>query len=181
MSICVSTNATHLTLVFRHGQEEQMLPLLQTFLFNHHFLLLGSDVSEEPFPLQAQEKCVTGALAVPLKAEQINWLARLVSAGQLLGFVVRGEIQLEKEDEQGEQAINSLKRTIARESGGMNIYAEQVHLTTLEDEEFPQRLSERDRYLLAIDTGTLEYYYADLRREAFRQDEEKGRDEEVSL
>lgn len=34
-------------------------------------------------------------------------------------------------------------------------------------------MPERDRYQLAIDTGTVEQYHEDLRREAFRRDEQK--------
>lgn len=41
-----------------------------------------------------------------------------------------------------------------------------------EEEPLPE-LTEEDRYLLAVDTGTLEYYHDDLRREAIQRDREQ--------
>lgn len=41
-----------------------------------------------------------------------------------------------------------------------------------DEDEAPER-TEEDRYQLAVDTGTLDYYYDDLRREAFERDRER--------
>lgn len=185
MSTATSTNATYLTLVFRHEQEDQILSWLRDSFFDHHFTLLRSDTSEgtypsstsEQFTLGAQEKCLTGESSRPLETEHIHMLATFIHTGQLLGFVVRGEIRLARENERGQRVINNLKESC--EQGvpvGENQHRKQEHPLPSEEEELSQHLSARDRYLLAIDTGTLEYYYDDLRREAFRRDEEKGRD-----
>jgi hypothetical protein len=57
------------------------------------------------FVFTHQEKRLILALATPMTTRQIDDLAFLVKAGLILGFVVRGEIDL------GGRAINNLERT----------------------------------------------------------------------
>lgn len=124
----------------------------------------------EPFPLEYQVKLITPALSAPLTSEQIREIAGLVTVGLLLGFVVRGEIDL------GEQVIHNLG---CPEVTQVRISRLQEQQDSSEARELPLRLSEYHRYLLAVDTGTTEYYNDALRREAFHRDEEQGREKEA--
>lgn len=48
-----------------------------------------------PFLLPYREKCITLALTIPITPEHIKDLADLVATGLLVGFLVRGEIDLD--------------------------------------------------------------------------------------
>jgi hypothetical protein len=54
------------------------------------------------FRLSRKEKCTTLALSVPVTPGQLDDIAYLVKIGLILGFVVRGEIDL------GERVITNL-------------------------------------------------------------------------
>jgi len=161
--------STHLVLLLRPDHEEYILNLLNEMLPGECFTPLNTSEETllsrrvEPPTLSSQEKCITFALSIPLTSERIRDIAGLVAVGLLFGFVVRGEIDL------GKQVINTL----------VNPVEMHVSMNRLKDDRasfevrgLPLHLSERERYLLAVDTGTTEYYSDALRRVAFRRDEE---------
>jgi hypothetical protein len=161
--------STHLALLLRPDHEEYILNLLNEMLPGECFTPLNT--SEEPLlsrraessTLSSQEKCITFALSVPMTSEWIRDIAELVAVGLLFGFVVRGEIDL------GKQVINTLGNLVEKDISTSCLQDGQA---SFEARKLPLRLSECERYLLAVDTGTTEYYNDALRREAFRRDEE---------
>lgn len=161
--------STHLALLLRSDHEEYILNLLNEMLPDECFTPLNTSEETlfsrraEPSTLSSQEKCITFALSVPLTSERIRDIAELVAVGLLLGFVVRGEIDM------GKQVINTLGNLVGED---VSTRCPQDGQTSFETRELLLRLSERERYLLAVDTGTTEYYNDALRREAYRRDEE---------
>lgn len=102
------STTTHLMLFLRPDNEEHAL-----YLVTGEILIdretTSVEIQEEtslcqmaaPFLIPYKEKRITLALTIPLTPEHIKDLADLVATGLLLGFLVRGEIDL------GERVINN--------------------------------------------------------------------------
>jgi hypothetical protein len=98
---------THLIIFLKSKNEEHALYLIgESFASTAHTIV---DTQEEQvtwgtvFVLFHKEKRLTLALSAPVTPKQIEEIAYLVKIGLILGFVVRGEIDL------GERVINNLE------------------------------------------------------------------------
>ena len=97
---------TQITVFLKPSDEEHALYLIGESFTSTTFTIL--DTTQEPvtwgsvFVLTHQEKRLTLALSAPVTIEQLDDIAYLVKIGLILGFVVRGEIDL------GGQVINNL-------------------------------------------------------------------------
>jgi len=98
---------THIILFLNPENEEHALYLLGESFTSQVLTLV--DTQEEQvtwgtvFVLIHKEKRLTLALSAPVTPQQIEDIAYLVKMGLILGFVVRGEIDL------GEQVMNNLE------------------------------------------------------------------------
>jgi len=96
----------HITVLLTPEHEEHALYLIGESFTRTAFTVV--DTQEEQvtwgsvFVLTHKEKRLTLALSVPVTVKQIDDIAYLVKIGLILGFVVRGEIDL------GERTINTL-------------------------------------------------------------------------
>jgi hypothetical protein len=97
---------TQITVFLNPEDEEHALYLIGESFISTTFTVI--DTQEEQvtwgsvFVLTHQEKRLTLALSAPVTTGQIDDIADLVKIGLILGFVVRGEIDL------GERVINNL-------------------------------------------------------------------------
>src|SRR5713226_4920460 len=97
---------THITVFLNPEDEEHALYLIGESFPPTTFTII--DTQEEQatwgtvFVLTHKEKRLTVALSAPATVGQIDDIAYLVKIGLILGFVVRGEIDL------GERVINNL-------------------------------------------------------------------------
>jgi hypothetical protein len=97
---------TQITVFLNPGDEEHALYLIGESFPPTTFAII--DTQEEQvtwgsvFVLTHKEKRLTLALSAPATVGQIDDIANLVKIGLILGFVVRGEIDL------GERVINNL-------------------------------------------------------------------------
>jgi hypothetical protein len=98
---------THITVFLNPENEEHALYLIRESFTSVALTIL--DTQEEQvrwgtvFVLIHKEKRFTLALSAPVTPEQIEEIAYLVKTGLILGFVVRGEIDL------NERVINNLE------------------------------------------------------------------------
>ncbi len=98
---------TQITLFFNPSDEEHALYLIGESFTSTTFTVI--DTQEEQvtwgtiFVLTHKEKRLTLALSAPMTPTQIEEIANLVTMGLILGFVVRGELDL------GERVINNLE------------------------------------------------------------------------
>lgn len=98
---------THLVIFLKPENEQHALYLIGEALSSTTYSVL--DAREEQvtwgtvFSLYYKEMCLTLALSKPSTPKQIDEITYLVKIGVILGFVVRGEIDL------GERVINNLK------------------------------------------------------------------------
>ena len=98
---------TQITVFLNPEDEEHALYLIGESFTSTTFTII--DTQEEQvtwgtvFVLTHKEKRLTLALSVPATPGQIEDIAYLVKIGLILGFVVRGEIDL------GERVINNLE------------------------------------------------------------------------
>jgi hypothetical protein len=98
---------TQITVFLNPEDEEHALYLIGESLSSTTLTII--DTQEEQvtwgtiFVLTHQEKRLTLALSAPVTPRQIDDIAYLVKIGLILGFVVRGEIDL------GERVINNLE------------------------------------------------------------------------
>jgi len=89
---------TQITVLLNPGNEEHALYLISESFTSTTFAVV--DTQEEQatwgtvFVLPHKEKRLTLALSAPVTVEQIDDIASLVKTGLILGFVVRGEIDL---------------------------------------------------------------------------------------
>lgn len=97
---------TQITVILIPAQEEHALYLIGESLLPTSFTVV--DAHEEQvswgtiFVLTHKEKHLTLALSTPVTITQIDEVAALVKTGLILGFIVRGEIDL------GERVIHNL-------------------------------------------------------------------------
>jgi hypothetical protein len=97
---------THIIVFLNPENEEHALYLIGESLTSPALTIV--DTQEEQitwgtvFVLTHKEKRLTLALSAPVTPKQIEDIAYLVTIGLILGFVVRGEIDL------GERVINNL-------------------------------------------------------------------------
>jgi hypothetical protein len=97
---------TQITVLLTPENEEHALYLIGESFTSTIFTVV--DTREEQvtwgaiFVLTHKEKRLTLALSAPVTPKQIEGIAYLVTIGLILGFVVRGEIDL------GERTINNL-------------------------------------------------------------------------
>jgi hypothetical protein len=97
---------THIIVFLNPENEEHALYLIGESFTSTALTLV--DTQEEQvtwgtvFVLIHKEKRLTLALSAPITPEQIEEIASLVKTGLILGFMVRGEIDL------GERVINNL-------------------------------------------------------------------------
>jgi hypothetical protein len=98
---------TYLAIFLKPENEEHALYLIGEALPAIVYTI--EDIREEQvtwgkvFVLIHNEKCLTLALSAPITSKQIEEIAYLVKIRLILGFVVRGEIDV------GESVINNLK------------------------------------------------------------------------
>ena len=104
-----SSPTTHLLLFLRPENEEHALYLVRGEILIERETTLVETQEETglcqmaaPFLIPYKEKCITLALTIPLTPEHIKELAGLVAIGLLVGFLIRGEIDL------GGRVINNL-------------------------------------------------------------------------
>ena len=101
-----TSSPTQITILLNLEHEEHALYLIGESFTSTTFAVV--DTQEElvtrgtVFVLTHKEKRLTLALSVPVTVKQIEEIANLVTIGLILGFVVRGEIDL------GERTINNL-------------------------------------------------------------------------
>jgi len=97
---------TQMTIFVRPAKEEHALYLIGESLTETAFTIVSKQEEQvswgDIFRLSRTEKRITLALAAPLTPKQIEGIAILVTTGLILGFVIRGEIDL------GEHVINTL-------------------------------------------------------------------------
>ncbi len=102
----IMRTATQLVIFLTPANEEQALYLIGESLTETAFTSVGTQEEQiswgDLFRLSRTEKRITLALAAPVTPGQIDDIAYLVKTGLILGFVVRGEIDL------GERVINNL-------------------------------------------------------------------------
>jgi hypothetical protein len=97
---------TQITVLLNPEDEEHALYLIGEFFTSTTFTVI--DTQEEQvtwgtvFVLTHKEKRLTLALSAPVTPGQIEEIAYLVKIGLILGFVIRGEIDL------GERVINNV-------------------------------------------------------------------------
>jgi hypothetical protein len=102
-----SPSPTHITIFLNPENEEHALYLISESFTSTALTIL--DTQEEQvrwgtvFVLIHKEKLLTLALSAPVTLEQIEEIAYLVKIGLILGFVVRGEIDL------GGRVMNNLE------------------------------------------------------------------------
>jgi hypothetical protein len=102
-----TSSPTQITVFLNLGDEEHALYLIGESFTSTTFTII--DTQEEQatwgsvFVLTHKEKRLTLALSAPATVGQIDDIAYLVKIGLILGFVVRGEIDL------GERFINNLE------------------------------------------------------------------------
>ena|SRR5438270_9508569 len=91
---------TQITLMLKPKNEEHALYLIGESFITSTFTVV--DTQEEQvswgtvFVLTYKEKRLTLALSAPVTVKQIEDIAHLVATGLILGFVVRGEIDLDE-------------------------------------------------------------------------------------
>ncbi len=90
---------TQITIVLNPGNEEHALYLIREAFTSTTFTV--ADAWEEQvelgtlFVLKHRDKRLTLALSAPATVKQIEEIAYLVATGLILGFVVRGELDLD--------------------------------------------------------------------------------------
>lgn len=91
---------TQITVFLNPGNEDHALYLIGESFTSTTFTVV--DTQEEQvtwgtvFVLTHKEKRLTLALSAPVTVKQIEEIANLVTIGLILGFVVRGEIDLDE-------------------------------------------------------------------------------------
>lgn len=101
-----TSSATYLTIFLKPENEEHALYLMSESLTPTSFKVVTT--LEElvtwgtVFPLLQKEKHLILELSAPIASELIEEIANFVATGLILGFVIRGEIDL------GEEVINNL-------------------------------------------------------------------------
>lgn len=101
-----TSSPTQITVLLNPEEEEHALYLIGESFTSTTFTVV--DIQEEEvawgtiFVLTHKEKRITLALSAPVTPIQIEEIADLVKIGLILGFVVRGEIDL------SERVINNL-------------------------------------------------------------------------
>ncbi len=90
---------TRITIVLNPGNEEHALYLIGEAFTSTTFTVVEAQEEQVEwgtlFVLSHKEKCLTLALSAPATVKQIEEIAYLVATGLILGFVVRGEIDLD--------------------------------------------------------------------------------------
>ena len=90
---------TQITIVLNPGNEEHALYLIGEAFTSTTFTIVEAREKQVEwgtlFVLSHKEKCLTLALSAPATVKQIEEIAYLVATGLILGFVVRGEIDLD--------------------------------------------------------------------------------------
>lgn len=98
---------TQITVFLNPEDEEHALYLLSESFTSTTFIVIDTEEEQVTwgtvFVLSHKEKRLTLALSAPVTPGQIEEIAYLVKIGLILGFVVRGEIDL------GERVINNLE------------------------------------------------------------------------
>jgi len=98
---------TQIIVFLNPGDEEHALYLIGESFTSTTFTIIDTQEQQVTwgtvFVLTHKEKRLTLALSVPVTPGQIEDIAYLVKIGLILGFVVRGEIDL------GERVINNLE------------------------------------------------------------------------
>jgi hypothetical protein len=97
---------THICIFLNPEDEEHALYLIGESLTSTSFTIIDSKEQQVTwgtlFVLTHKEKRLTLALSAPATPAQIEDIANLVKIGLILGFVIRGEIDL------GEDVFNNL-------------------------------------------------------------------------
>ena len=97
---------THICIFLIPEDEEHALYLIGESFTSTTFTIIDAREQQVTwgtlFVLTHKEKCLTLALSSPATLAQIDDIANLVKIGLILGFVVRGEIDL------GERVFNNL-------------------------------------------------------------------------
>jgi hypothetical protein len=97
---------TQITIYLNLADEEHALYLISESLSTTAFTIVGTQEEQvswgDIFRLFRKEKRITLALSAPVTPGQLDAIANLVKIGLILGFVVRGEIDL------GERVITNL-------------------------------------------------------------------------
>jgi hypothetical protein len=97
---------TQMTIFVKPANEQHALYLIGESLTETAFTIVNTQEEQvslgDIFRLSLKEKRITLALAAPLTPRQIEDIAFLVTTGLILGFVIRGEIDL------GERVINTM-------------------------------------------------------------------------
>lgn len=98
---------THIIVFLKPENEEHALYLIGESFTETVYTIIGAEEEQVSwgavFMLIHKEKRLTLALSTPITLKQIEEIAYLVKIGLILGFVVRGEIDL------GERVINNLE------------------------------------------------------------------------
>ena len=102
----ITQSPTHIYIFLNHEDEEHALYLIGETFTSTSFTIIDSQDQQVTwgtlFVLAHQEKRLTLALSAPATLAQIDDIANLFKIGLILGFVVRGEIDL------GERVFNNL-------------------------------------------------------------------------
>jgi hypothetical protein len=97
---------TQITIYLNPVDEEHALYLIGESFTATAFTIVGTQEEQvswgDIFRFSRKEKHITLALSAPVTPEQLDDIANLVKIGLILGFVVRGEIDL------GERVITNL-------------------------------------------------------------------------
>jgi hypothetical protein len=98
---------TQITILLNPKNEEHALYLIGESFTSTTFTIVDTQEEQKTwgtvFMFTHKEKRLTLVLSAPVTPEQVDEIAFLVKTGLILGFVVRGEIDL------GERVINNLR------------------------------------------------------------------------